>query len=122
MCLVPGVLEAQLLALELGAVEPLERDGGLIAGELDEREPLQHADRSDLGGGHDRTLGQRPAQIVFGDSAALATVDEQLDRAVAGSHSFLALGGVVAPARAWGVLDPLLGRLPLADRGLRLSL
>ena len=33
-----------------------------------------------------------------------------------------ALGGVVAPARARGVLDPLLGRLPLADRGLRLAL
>src|SRR4029453_12554115 len=64
-------------------------------------------------------LDQRPAQVLLADSAPCAAVDEQLHVAV---PCGLRLGHMLAPPRARRVLDALLGRLPLADRGLRLAL
>ena len=103
---------------------------GLLVGELDEREPLEDADRADLVLRDHGALGQRPAQRLLADPAALAAVDEQLHVAVAGLGRGARLGAlaagrsrvVVAAARPRRVLDPLLGRLPLADHGLHLAL
>ena len=57
---------------------------GLIGVELHEGEAVEHADRADGLLGHHSALGQRPAQVVLGDPAALAAVHEQLHVAVAG--------------------------------------
>src|SRR5882724_9689560 len=71
------VLNADLLALELRALEPLERLLRVRRIELHEREPLQDADRPDCVLRDHGPLRQRPADVLVVDAAALAAVDEQ---------------------------------------------
>src|ERR1044072_3537920 len=79
-----GALEPYLLALQLRPVEELDRAVALVGVDLDEGEAVQDADVVDRVVGQDGALAQRPAQVLLGDAAALAAVDEELDRVGAG--------------------------------------
>src|SRR3954463_11013796 len=78
-----GVLDANLLARELGAVEALQGAGGVVGVELDEREAFEDANRPDRVVGNHCALDERPANVVFTEAAARPAVDEELDLAVA---------------------------------------
>src|SRR5206468_3439776 len=133
-----GDLQPDFLAFELGSIEELDGALGLVGIDLDEGEAVEDADVVDSLVGQDGALAQSPAEVFLVNAAALATVDEELDRprlrllarvaavAVALRASRVALTALAAisrlaplalpPARTRRVLEPLLGRLPLPDR------
>src|ERR1044072_6860484 len=127
-----GDLQTDLLAFQLRPVEELDRAVCLIRIRLDEGKTVQDADVVDRLLGQHGTLAQGPAQVLLVDPAALAAVDEELDRFAVGRGQLLvrrrgvaAVGarlGTLAAARARRVFHPLLRRLPLADRGLHVAL
>src|SRR5215204_1005793 len=98
-------LEPDLFAFELRSVEELDGALCLVRGDADEGEAVQDANVVDLLLGEDGALAQGPAQVLLGDAAALAPVDEELDRAV--RSLAILLGNVVLGG-------PCDGRLGLA--------
>ncbi len=94
--------------------------------ELDEREPVEHPDRADRVVRDHGALGERPADVLVVDPAAPPAVDEQLHQPVADRFLSPVRRGrrrlVPSAPRPRGVLEALLGRLPLPDARLRLAL
>src|SRR5215213_1912344 len=97
------VLDAHLLALQLGAVQALQRLARVVGREVDEREALQHPDLADRLLGDHGALGEGPADVVVVDAAAPAAVDEEL--------------GVLGLRRLAGPVAVSLADLGLADLG-----
>src|SRR5262249_38990721 len=95
--------------------------------DVDEGEAVKDVDVVDRLLGQDGALAQGPAQVLLCDAAALAAVDEELDRLGRGAavtvalRLRLALVAVAAP-RSRRVLGPLLGGFPLADSRLHVAL